>query len=153
MSTTVTRSGLQHQPSEILFGGAANTYYAHPDQRHLWTEVTSNDYGQVFAAFGVGRVVAGHGLVQDWTKYQSPLLDSVEAAEAWAAAFAAWAVDNYTGQMDSPRPPAELEADLPTHSVCPGCGRFDTLKVTQEAYGDRTDCTECSHSSWYSIGD
>ena len=37
--------------------------------------------------------------------------------------------------------------------MCPGCGAYCTVKVTQEAYGDRHTCRRCDWEAWYSIGD
>lgn len=38
-------------------------------------------------------------------------------------------------------------------SKCPKCSGLNTLSTKQEAWGDRTDCSNCDFTSWYSIGD
>jgi len=49
----------------------------------------------------------------------------------------------------------ETTFEHPVHFKCPKCGGIDTVKTTQEAYGDRTECTVdgCGYTRWYSIGD
>lgn len=38
-------------------------------------------------------------------------------------------------------------------SKCDKCGELNTLSTVQEAYGNRTTCSACGNSNWYSIGD
>ena len=45
------------------------------------------------------------------------------------------------------------EFEYNTVSKCPQCGALDTLSVTRGSYGDTTKCSECTYSSYYSIGD
>jgi hypothetical protein len=55
--------------------------------------------------------------------------------------------DDGTGEHADP-----VHQPLRPKARCHKCSAY-TITSTQEAYGDRTDCTTCGNSEWYSIGD
>jgi hypothetical protein len=151
--STMTQQTVEQ--SEILFGGAANSYYADPERRQIATRIELNAHGEYIARLFPARRLTIDGEVHIVassscsTSFSSPIFTVEADAIDWCELASSWAVENMTGQLSSPKPPFVTES----HSLCPKCDRFDTLSTQQLAYGDETTCSACDYSSYYSIGD
>lgn len=110
--------------------------------RRVGIEVKVNDKGQ-----HVGTVIdiAWLSLIG-----RSPLLPDRAAADAWVAEVSEY-IETTLTRAGERKPPHLLPLSRP--SMCHLCGGVDTIRTTQEAWLDRTNCSQCGHEQIFSIGD
>jgi hypothetical protein len=160
MNTTeklsTTRTPVVTAQSEIVFGGASNSYYADPRARLVFGYIETNVHGEHVAHVAIARSIdyAENPVAELLIRHHiasSPVVTSKSLAIGWVEAAVVWCVEHFRQYDDAGRLPLPREG----HSHCSSCGHFDTLKTQQLAYGDLTTCTtdSCDFESYYSIGD
>jgi hypothetical protein len=127
-----------------LYGAESNPYYAAPQRRVVTVRITRNVEG----IYRVTAVLPNHN-----TEYASALFTSEAEAREDANRVYLFVRDVFHGQMRDDE--GSRIAGSEGHSLCPTCGRYDTLKTEQQAWGAATTCGrgECSYDHFYSIGD
>lgn len=160
MNTTeklsTTRTPVVAAQSEIVFGGAANTYYADPRTRLVFGYIETNVHGEHIAHVAIARSIDyAENTLDELLITQhiasSPVCSSKSLAIGWVASAVTWVTEHYRQHGDA----GQLPLDRESHSHCSGCGHFDTLSTSQQAWCDVTTCSteSCDFENVYMIGD
>lgn len=136
----------------VLWGGHDNPYKRDLNLRRLIVDVYENAEHRYVAELSTGRFVMATGnLVRDNRVVQSPIYKDFQKAYDWADRIIDWARENYTGRITDE--PIRWPVAIDHWTICPKCDNLNTLQVTQQAYGDLTECGNCDYSHFYDIGD
>lgn len=146
----------RHATSAILFGGESNPHYADERSRQIVTRVERNVHGEYVGTVGTGRTVDYAGNATELFGVESyrtsPIFTTVDDAREWVCAAGSWALHNLTSKYAGGTTPSFPIASE-SHTYCGGCGRWDTITTSLEAWADVYTCSACGDSSRRSIGD
>lgn len=163
MNTTtgfeLTRTPVSSALSEIIFGGASNSYYADPRTRLVFGYVLSNAHGEHVAHMAIARSIdyAENELSELLISQHlcsSPVFTVIDDCHEWIAKMERFVVENITsGEFDAAWRDCPIVRER--HTFCKGCGHFDTLSTSQQAWCDVTTCSteSCDFENVYMIGD